>query len=100
MRIGEALVEGVLMDISRGGALLQVDSPLIAVGTAGVLMVLNAGESVLLSAPCEIVRTQNNLLGLRFTAIDAAVEAGLRQIAELNLAPARLLQRDFSTLNK
>ena len=98
---GDAMLHGVVRDISLKGLLitLNVDLPPgLAMGTAIRADVELGGEFQRISCDGEVAHLAGRQIGMRCLGMDLDSAARLRRLVELNLADPELLKRDLAEL--
>ncbi len=95
---GEPLDVKVL-DLSFKGALVDAPKALaLAVGSACILNIALAGDAAAITMTCEVSHIEGEHVGLLCRSIDLDSMTHLRQLIQLNLGDASLLDREFRAL--
>lgn len=91
--------QGTLLDISARGCLFVTDAGTrFALGHSCQIRVRHAPRRDSPSFGGVLTHCHEHLLGVEFVDIGADAQATLHQIVEMNLAPAKLLERELPAL--
>jgi c-di-GMP-binding flagellar brake protein YcgR len=96
---GELELDGMLIDISLGGALFAADKHLdIPSGTQCRLAVYQRQRPSFVVMQGSVVNHSRQLTGIQFQDVSEAAAGKLRQLIDMNLGVVHLLERDVGAL--
>lgn len=100
LRIDYVPCLGELVDLSRHGALFRTG--IVRIGLEHekqcALDILHLNNNLLCSVSGHIAHWQDNLVGVRFDALDNATLEKIMHVGKLNLAPERVFNRSLAAL--